>query len=331
MNSIKHKGMVVFFLVCMGFVLALGVSIARASENQSASPRSLFALTPTPRRTDAFTFCAYEGGTCSVSDMHTVRYGAGTSFVFKTVLSTIACTAAAFGRDPAPGVTKDCRYIPMPITANEGWIACATEGKVCTIGGITPPGRLARYGAGTSYVYKAISSSIDCTAAAFGSDPAPGKAKDCLYFYFPRDSTAWKLCAQQDGGGCSFSSSVVKTVAYGYMQTNALYYKSTDFGLRCTNAAFGGDPFPVGAKSCYVAPVDFDSNGWVRCANQDGTCTFNGTKTVAFGVDPYGLVSVDSAFYYKNATGSVPCTVAEFGNPMPGVLKACYYINTGPG
>ena len=61
---------------------------------------------------------ADEGGTFTVPAMSTVRYGAGTSFVVKTVSGTAACTNEFFGSDPLPGIGKACYLVAAaPVAA----------------------------------------------------------------------------------------------------------------------------------------------------------------------------------------------------------------------
>jgi parallel beta-helix repeat protein len=61
---------------------------------------------PTTTSTD-WTFCAYEGGTCSFSGTLQVRYGANGSYVYLTLTGGTPCTNAVFG-DPAYGAQKQC-------------------------------------------------------------------------------------------------------------------------------------------------------------------------------------------------------------------------------
>ncbi|MFJ8108855.1 SGNH/GDSL hydrolase family protein [Streptomyces sp. NPDC096132] len=61
--------------------------------------------------------------------------------------------------------------------------------------------------------------------------------------------------------------------------------------------------------------------GWTRCASEGGTCTFSGTRAVAFGSGTYA---------YKTATGSTPCTSASFGgDPAADIIKTCYVAIAG--
>lgn len=57
--------------------------------------------------------------------------------------------------------------------------------------------------------------------------------------------------------------------------------------------------------------------GYTWCANENGTCTFSGTASVAYGAN--------GAFNYRTATNSIACDNATFGDPLVGVVKACYY------
>ena len=63
--------------------------------------------------------------------------------------------------------------------------------------------------------------------------------------------------------------------------------------------------------------------GYTWCANENGTCTFSGTANVAFGADTH--------FNYLSATNSIACNTSTFGDPYPGVAKACYYQITSSG
>lgn len=89
------------------------------------------AVTPVP----AWKACAPEGGTCTLKDPANVRYGAGSTWVERQVTGAIACTNAAFGRDPAPNVVKACETtgtvaapapVPTPSPIAAGGLAKAT-------------------------------------------------------------------------------------------------------------------------------------------------------------------------------------------------------------
>jgi hypothetical protein len=54
---------------------------------------------------------------------------------------------------------------------------------------------------------------------------------------------------------------------------------------------------------------------WVKCADEGGTCTFSGTRTVRYGTK--------SSWYTKVATGRIACNNATFGDPAHGFIKEC--------
>ena len=133
--------------------------------------------------TTVWTACANEGGTCSFSGTHDVRYGSGTSFVTKTVTGSTPCSNAVFG-DPTPNVAKSCSYAsdsaatpaPAPTPSTESWTACAGENGTCSFSGT----RDVRYGAGNNFVILTFNGAAQCSNAVFG-DPTPNVVKSCSY------------------------------------------------------------------------------------------------------------------------------------------------------
>ena len=117
--------------------------------------------------------CAAESGQCSVTGPVLIAYGEGGSFVSRLVTGTIACTNAAFGRDPLPDVVKGC-YSP-PVGGPTGSVACAPEGAVCTPGSA----RIVLFGARGAFYARWVTGPVDCVPAAFGGDPVFGVAKAC--------------------------------------------------------------------------------------------------------------------------------------------------------
>src|SRR5207302_4423903 len=67
-----------------------------------------------------------------------------------------------------------------------------------------------------------------------------------------------------------------------------------------------------------VEPQAGGPAGYTLCAGGEGyTCTFTGTRTVAFGAN--------GIFVYKTFTNGVRCLSDNFGgDPLPHVTKACY-------
>ncbi|MFF4277022.1 alpha-L-rhamnosidase [Streptomyces sp. NPDC001536] len=61
--------------------------------------------------------------------------------------------------------------------------------------------------------------------------------------------------------------------------------------------------------------------GFTRCAGEGGTCSFSGTRAVAYGAGTYK---------YKTVTSSTACTNASFGgDPAANLVKSCYVADTG--
>jgi len=60
--------------------------------------------------TGTWTYCANENQTCSFSGTKQVRYGANTSYFYKTATTSIPCNNATFG-DPIPLTAKQCSYL----------------------------------------------------------------------------------------------------------------------------------------------------------------------------------------------------------------------------
>jgi len=152
-----------------------------AYEGQSSSGTAP-APTPTPPTTSTtWTTCAGEGGTCTFSGTHEVRYGSGNLVVTKTFTGSASCSNAVFG-DPAPGYGKSCSVsnassgstTPMPTPTPVTWTACAGEGGTCSFSGT----RDVRYGSGTTFVTKTFTGAASCLNAVFG-DPTPGYLKSC--------------------------------------------------------------------------------------------------------------------------------------------------------
>jgi hypothetical protein len=123
-------------------------------------------------------------------------------------------------------------------------------------------------------------------------------------------------CATE-GGTCTPQGRQV--MAFG---AGKYAYQVINGPVSCSSATFGGNDPAVGVlKTCYLAPQGAPA-GYQQCAQENGTCTFNGTEDVAFGGS--------GAFRFTVATGSIPCGTDEFGaDPLPGTVKNCYVATTG--
>jgi glucose/arabinose dehydrogenase len=56
-------------------------------------------------------------------------------------------------------------------------------------------------------------------------------------------------------------------------------------------------------------------NSLVFCANENGVCSFSGTREVQYGAS--------GKFFYRTATNSIGCSNTVFGDPIRGVRKQC--------
>ncbi|MEV0459580.1 family 43 glycosylhydrolase [Catellatospora methionotrophica] len=134
--------------------------------------------------------------------------------------------------------------------------------------------------------------------------------------YVPEGLPAGYTYCAGEGGTCTFTGT--RSVAYG---AGGYRYVTATGTTPCGIVAFGGDPAVGVLKSCYLAPAGGPS-GYTSCAGEGGTCSFTGTRTVAYGSA--------GSFAYRVASGTTACGVAAFGrDPLPGVLKSCYLA--GPG
>lgn len=232
-----------------------------------------------------------------------MAFGAGT-YLYKAVTGSTACTAAAFGGDPAAGVQKSC-YI-APSGAPSGYTACAAESGTCSFSGT----EMVAYGSSGAFNYQLASSGITCSNSTFG-DPLPGVVKSCYLPAAGAPSGSWTRCAAESG-----SCGVTGTQLIAYGANGAFVYTTSNGATNCSNPVFGADPIPGVVKSCYqhgAAPSGYST----QCASENGTCTFSGTQTVAFGTG--------GEYVYKTFTGSASCNLASFvADPVYGVVKSCY-------
>ncbi|MCX7357649.1 MAG: hypothetical protein NT015_05850 [Alphaproteobacteria bacterium] len=119
--------------------------------------------------------------------------------------------------------------------------------------------------------------------------------------------TSGMPCANEDGR-CNFSGSRFVRYGAGDRFTVRLLTDGTD----CTNTVFG-DPVPNVRKACYLESAIIPTR---RCADEDGRCSFMETRIVFYGAG--------DRYTTRALTNGTACTNAVFGDPAPGVRKACY-------
>jgi hypothetical protein len=64
------------------------------------------------------------------------------------------------------------------------------------------------------------------------------------------------------------------------------------------------------------------SADWVRCASEGETCSFTGSRRVAYGTNDVNVM--------RTFTTSAPCNNGVFGDPVPGTIKGCWYERAAP-
>ena len=145
-SSMTSRSVAVYLFVCVAALLTFSASASA--------------------QTSDWTFCAWEGATCTFSGTQEVRYGANGSYFYRTLSNGTACTNSVFG-DPSAGTVKDC-------AVRSDWTFCAAEGGFCAFAGT----QQVRYGANGVYSYRTLSGGTACTNSVFG-DPIVGTAKQC--------------------------------------------------------------------------------------------------------------------------------------------------------
>ncbi|RZI44731.1 hypothetical protein EGT07_04800 [Herbaspirillum sp. HC18] len=76
------------------------------------------------------------------------------------------------------------------------------------------------------------------------------------------------------------------------------------------------EPTPAPTPSPTPAPT------WIKCADEQQTCSFSGTHQVRYGLN--------GTWVTRTATGSIGCNNNVFGDPLYGVPKICEYDSTAP-
>jgi hypothetical protein len=253
-----------------------------------------------------YTRCAAEGGTCTPAGNQVLAYGAG-GYDYRVASGATACSAAAFnGDDPAPGVLKSCYLAPAGGPA--GYTACAAENGTCTVDGT----REVAYGANGAFRFEVVTGSVACDNTAFGTDPLFGAAKSCYVTSASGPPGNWTSCATELS-----SCSVTGTQPLAFGANGAYWVGSATGTTSCASGAVGVDPIYQVVKACYLwtgPPAGYGTT----CAAENGSCSFTGTQTVAYGAA--------GDFVYRTFTGGTACTTAAFGgtDPVYGVAKSCY-------
>ncbi len=134
------------------------------------------------------------------------------------------------------------------------------------------------------------------------------------YNYFATDPVVgWELYNQTKG--VESSSGAFSNMSNGKVKLEVWNAIGNGTSLLRTNASSLN-----GQQSTVTIPYSMSNGGpagYTFCANENGTCSFSGTASVAYGAN--------GAFNYQTATNSIACNNTTFGDPIPGTAKACYY------
>ena len=97
-------------------------------------------------------------------------------------------------------------------------------------------------------------------------------------------------------------------------------------GGLCSNNTFGGDTVEIGIEQeCFnsrfnAVKLSEPISSLIYCTDENGFCSFIGTKTVTYGV--LGVATVEAIF-----KDGVDCNNQVFGDPIHGTVKKCYYTD----
>lgn len=207
-----------------------------------------------------------------------------------------------------------------PAWAQRDWRSCASEGQRCRVEGES----LLRFGTEGRYVFRVSSESLPCEIDSFGSDPFPGRVKQCEVSRDWRQDERYRGWGQGSSGGwrsCAYEGETCRVpgqaqVRYGVAGRFA--ERSITQSVACNNSVFG-DPYPGVAKQCEYRPAQGTSSSglpWSVCASEGGHCSFRGGGMLRYGAA--------GQYLYREAVNGLRCGNEEFGgDPAPGVSKQC--------
>jgi hypothetical protein len=114
-----------------------------------------------------------------------------------------------------------------------------------------------------------------------------------------------------EGGTCSVGGGD-RYMAFG--ANGAFVFKLLNGTVSCQVSTFGSDPAVGVTKSCYISNYGASLPLGTGMVPENQTATADGN--VAYGAN--------GAFFFQTFHGAFTCNNATFGDPIPGVVKACY-------
>lgn len=136
-----------------------------------------------------------------------------------------------------------------------------------------------------------------------GETGAAAMSSGLAYDYFSNTAAGISYCGKTTGQ--------MYILLYNY---EGREQKNTLIG-ECSTSPLG----PYGNSSNYRVVRDNSGLAMTYCANENQTCSFSGTRTVAYGVP--GRYN-----YIHDVNSSIACNNATFGDPAYGAPKKCYTL-----
>jgi hypothetical protein len=236
---------------------------------------------------------AFPGGASSAGFVVANTYREGTTTI------TASLVNSSMTRVEATGFTKRIRQMDFR--------QCASEHETCVVGAATAGTSFTplyvAFGANDSYNFSTVLGSVPCDVPHLG-DPLPGVFKACYYAPYGYVGA--------EGSQITVPAGTSVNVAFG---ANGFFnYKQMSGTFTCDWPTFG-DPLPKVAKACYFGPANYSF-----AANEGGTMSLSPMSPIAYGNN--------GSFVFKVINGgTVTCDNTTFGDPAPGVSKACYRLN----
>jgi len=134
----------------------------------------------------------------------------------------------------------------------------------------------------------------------------------------PKPPKGYNFCANENEV-CSFEGT--QDVAFG-ANGRFRYKKGVSGRVTCDDPTFG-DPIQGVVKACFVTGDQHQSSappipdGYSFCSKENEACTFGGTQNVAYGANGVFRIKL-------GVSGGIACNDDTFGDPLVGVVKACY-------
>jgi hypothetical protein len=163
-------------------------------------------------------------------------------------------------------------------------------------------------------------------------EKSPGSSNNDMIAYGPEGLTAGRTYSVTLTGNKVIGDRSPSDLIYFFKNANSITISSntlvairtvSNLGTPTGNTAFasrtaaGYAAYPWLPTPTTAAPTPTTTT-WTHCANENGTCTFTGTRTVRYGANGIYVTAV--------ATGSIVCSNTAFGkDPVYGAAKTCDY------